>query len=148
ADPELHDVLRVMRSHGMVRESTSSDFRSRFAARHPDLHPDFIFAFPAFNVRSTELNAVLGRNQLRRLDVNNAQRQRNLETFLAKLDPRFYQTSFRTEGNCNYAFVLILSDPNPVLRDRVMKLLNELGVEFRRGTSGGGNQVRQPYIRA
>jgi len=29
-----------------------------------------------------------------------------------------------------------------------MALLGELGVEFRRGTSGGGNQLRQPYLRA
>ncbi len=28
-----------------------------------------------------------------------------------------------------------------------MSTLNAQGVEFRRGTSGGGNQVRQPYLR-
>ena len=28
-----------------------------------------------------------------------------------------------------------------------MKELRAQGVEFRRGTSGGGNQVRQPYLR-
>jgi CDP-6-deoxy-D-xylo-4-hexulose-3-dehydrase len=147
SDPELADVLRLMRSHGMVRESASLEFRARYAAEHPDLHPDFIFAFPAFNVRSTELNAVIGRSQLRRLDANNEIRRRNLDIFLAGLDPRFYWTAFNTEGNCNYAFVLILSDPNPALRDRVMARLTELGVEYRRGTSGGGNQLRQPYVR-
>jgi len=33
------------------------------------------------------------------------------------------------------------------LADAVMKALREAGVEFRRGTSGGGNQLRQPYLR-
>jgi CDP-6-deoxy-D-xylo-4-hexulose-3-dehydrase len=28
-----------------------------------------------------------------------------------------------------------------------MTTLREHGVEFRRGTSGGGNQLRQPYLR-
>ena len=147
ADGELFDVLSVMRSHGMVRESRSAAFRDRYASRHPDLHPDFIFAFPAFNVRSTEINALIGRSQLGRLDGNNVLRRRNLDLFLDALDPRFYWTDFAVDGSCNYAFVLVLRDPNPRLRDRVMALLKELGVEFRRGTSGGGNQLRQPYLR-
>ena len=31
--------------------------------------------------------------------------------------------------------------------DRLMKILDENGVEFRRGSAGGGNQLRQPYLR-
>jgi len=147
ADPDLYEIVRVMRSHGMVRESTSAAFRERYAAAHPDLHPDFIFAFPAYNMRSTELNAVIGRSQLTRLDTNNELRRRNLELFLRGLDPRLYWTEFDSEGSCNYAFTLVIRDADPALRDRVMARLTELGVEFRRGTSGGGNQLRQPYLR-
>ena len=33
------------------------------------------------------------------------------------------------------------------LCERVMTCLREHGVEFRRGTAGGGNKVRQPYLR-
>ena len=29
-----------------------------------DLNPDFIFAFPAYNVRNTEIGAIIGRSQL------------------------------------------------------------------------------------
>ena len=148
ADPELYQIIRMLRSHGMVRESTSPELRKRYADDHPDLHPDFIFAFPAFNTRSTELNAVIGRQQLRRLDTNNALRRRNLDLFLGGLDPELYWTEFDTEGSCNYAFTLVLRKPEPALRHRVMTRLSELGVEFRRGTSGGGNQLRQPYLRA
>ena len=148
ADADLDDVLRVMRSHGMVREAPSAEFRNRYASAHPDLHPDFIFAYPSFNTRSTELSAVIGRHQLRRLDANNALRRRNLDLFLTGLDSRLYWTEFDTEGSCNYAFTLVVRDANPAFRDRVMALLGELGVEFRRGTSGGGNQLRQPYLRA
>jgi CDP-4-dehydro-6-deoxyglucose reductase, E1 len=148
ADPDFYEVVRVMRSHGMVRESTSPAFKARYAAAHPDLHPDFIFAFPAYNMRSTELNAVIGRSQLTRLDTNNELRRRNLDLFLGGLDPRLYWTEFDTEGSSNYAFTLVIRDADPVFRDRVMARLTELGVEFRRGTSGGGNQLRQPYLRS
>ena len=30
---------------------------------------------------------------------------------------------------------------------RLMKTLDHHGVEFRRGSAGGGNQLRQPYLR-
>ena len=146
-DEELYETLRILRSHGMTREATSAAVRSDWSAQHPDLTPDFIFAYPSHNMRSTELNAVLGRSQLRRLDANNAARRRHLALFLESLDRHRYFTCFATEGSCNYALTLVLRDPDPGLRDRVTALLGALAVEFRRGTAGGGNQLRQPYLR-
>jgi CDP-6-deoxy-D-xylo-4-hexulose-3-dehydrase len=146
-DADLHAMLRMLRSHGLVREAGSDAVKSRYAEAHPDLAPDFIFALPGFNVRSTEINAVLGRSQLRRLDVNNERRRSNLAVFLRHLDASKYFTEFATEGSCNYAFTLVLRHPDDALRDRVMASLRERGIEFRRGTSGGGNQLRQPYLR-
>jgi CDP-6-deoxy-D-xylo-4-hexulose-3-dehydrase len=144
---DLYEALRMLRSHGMVRESTSLALRQSYAERHPDLNPDFIFAFPAYNVRNTEISAVMGRSQLNRLDENNRLRTENLALFLENLDPDKYRTDFETAGSCNYAFTLVLRQPNPVLCDQVMNTLRKHGVEFRRGASGGGNQLRQPYLR-
>ncbi|HUZ97231.1 MAG TPA: DegT/DnrJ/EryC1/StrS family aminotransferase, partial [Edaphobacter sp.] len=146
-DRYLYEILRMLRSHGMVRESTSEELRGSYRARCPDLNPDFIFAFPGYNVRPTELGAVIGRSQLRRLDQNNQRRSENLRLFLENLDPAKYRTDFETAGSCNYAFTLILKHPDPVLCENVMKSLRHHGVEFRRGTSGGGNQLRQPYLK-
>lgn len=146
-DWRLHETLRMLRSHGMVRESQSAELRQSYCEKHSDLNPDFIFAFPAYNVRSTEINAVIGRSQLKRLDQNNQLRTENLRLFLENLDPEKYQTDFAVEGSCNYAFTLILKRPDPVLCENVMHALRHHGVEFRRGTSGGGNQLRQPYMK-
>ena len=147
-DSDFYATLRMLRSHGLVRESGSEALKRSYAEAHPDLSPDFIFALPGYNVRSTEINAVIGRAQLRRLDAQNAIRRENLEIFLRHLDPEKYVTEFRREGSCNYAFTLVLRHPDGALRDRVESLLREHDVEFRRGASGGGNQLRQPYLRA
>jgi CDP-4-dehydro-6-deoxyglucose reductase, E1 len=144
---DLYYLLRMYRSHGMVRESKSEDVRQAYENHYPDLNPDFIFAFPAYNMRSTEINAVIGRSQLKRLDANNRIRTENLQLFLRHLDPNKYQTDFETEGSCNYAFTLVLKRQDPALCQNVMCTLREHGVEFRRGSSGGGNQLRQPYLR-
>jgi CDP-6-deoxy-D-xylo-4-hexulose-3-dehydrase len=144
---DFYQRLRMLRSHGMVREATDAGLRESFAELCPDLHPDFIFAWPAYNCRSTEINAVIGRSQLKRLDANNERRRRNLQFFLSLLDPRHYVTDFACEGSCNYAFTLLLREPNDRLRDNLMCELRRRGVEFRRGMSGGGNQLRQPYLK-
>jgi CDP-6-deoxy-D-xylo-4-hexulose-3-dehydrase len=146
-DPELYQTVRMLRSHGMVRELTDADRKQAYKDAHPDLNPDFIFAFPSYNVRSTELNAVLGRAQLPRLDANNATRARNLGLFLDGLDATKYRTDFAREGNSNYALTLVLREPDAALWGRVEAALRAARVEFRRGTSGGGNQLRQPYLR-
>jgi CDP-6-deoxy-D-xylo-4-hexulose-3-dehydrase len=147
-DDNLYEMVRMLRSHGMTRESKSSAIKESYISRYPDLNPNFIFAYPAWNVRSTELNAVIGRSQLKRLDANNKKRITNLQTFLENLDPQKYFTDFETEGSCNYAFTLILREPSREAWERVERTLNERQIEFRRGTSGGGNQLRQPYLRA
>lgn len=143
---ELYQVVRMLRSHGLVRESTSESIKSAYKQKYPMLNPEFIFAYPAFNVRSTELNAVIARNQLKRLDENNVKRVRSFKCFLDHLDSSKYRTDFDIEGSVNYAFVLILKNADDRLCNRVMETLKKAGVEFRRGTSGGGNQLRQPYL--
>jgi CDP-6-deoxy-D-xylo-4-hexulose-3-dehydrase len=40
-----------------------------------------------------------------------------------------------------------LREPDQELWDRIEKTLREPKIEFRRGTSGGGNQLRQPFMR-
>jgi CDP-6-deoxy-D-xylo-4-hexulose-3-dehydrase len=147
-DDELYDMVRMMRSHGMVRESLNPQTKLNYLEKYPDLNPDFIFAFASHNMRSTELNALLGLEQLQRLDQNNLARTKNLEKFLSILDPKIFQTKFKIEGSSNYAFTLVLRKPDMKMRDKVEYTLSKAGIEFRRGLSGGGNQLRQPYLRS
>jgi CDP-6-deoxy-D-xylo-4-hexulose-3-dehydrase len=146
-DTDFYETVRMLRSHGLVRELDSDSRKKEYADEYPDLNPEFIFAHAGYNVRSTEINAVIGRSQLRRLDDGIRRRTENLRLFLRNLDGRLYRTDFAIEGSSNYAFTLVLREPDAELCERVMAALRDNGVEFRRGTSGGGNQVRQPYLR-
>ena len=145
-DEEIYEVLRMLRSHGMVREADSSKTRQKYIDKYPDLSPDFIFALPAYNVRNTEIGAVLGRRQLKKLDKNNEKRKKNFGLFISNIDPEKYRTDFEITGSCNYAFNLVIKKPDIAFRDRLEKLMHDAGIEFRRGSSGGGNQLRQPYL--
>jgi CDP-4-dehydro-6-deoxyglucose reductase, E1 len=146
---EVYEMCRMLRSHGLVRETKSIRIKNFYEKKYKDLNAQFIFSLPAYNVRSTEINAVLGLNQLKNLNKNIIQRNKNFKLFLGKLDKKKYFTEFDLKGQSNYAFIIILEKKfrNNLFRDKFEKTLKKNKIEFRRGTSGGGNQMRQPYVR-
>ena len=146
-DAEVLQQVRMLRSHGMVREADDPAVRTAYQRANPELNPDFIFAFAAYNARNTEIGGIMGRSQLKRLDLNVKRRNANLLRFLKQIDPNKYRTDFKLDGCSNYAFNLILKQPDEVLVQRLMQKMRESGVEFRRGSAGGGNQIRQPYLK-
>ena len=146
-DPEVYQQVRMLRSHGMVREAGDPAVFTAYQTANPELNPDFIFAFAAYNTRNTEIGGIMGRSQLKRLDRNVKRRTANLLRFLKQIDPKKYRTDFKLEGSSNYAFNLILKYPDDDLVQRLMQKMRDSGVEFRRGSAGGGNQIRQPYLK-
>ena len=146
-DYDVYQKIRMLRSHGMVRELNDQTMRDQWRDAHTDLNPDFIFAFPAYNMRNTEIGGLLGLKQLKRLDANNLRRSENHKLFLELIDGTRYRKDFKSEGSSNYAFNLVLRDADDALMNRLMTKLRAEGVEFRRGSAGGGNQLRQPYLR-
>lgn len=146
-DPIVYQQARMLRSHGMVRESDDFALKAEYQAENPELNPDFIFAYPAYNVRNTEIGGIMGRSQLKRLDDNVKRRTHHLLRFLNQIDSAIYRTDFKVEGSSNYAFNLILKQPDDALVNRLMQTMRDAGIEFRRGSAGGGNQIRQPYLR-
>lgn len=146
-DPSVYQYLRMIRSHGMLREATDDRIKDKFINQHPDLNPLFIFTHSGFNVRNNEIGALIGISQLSRLDDMVAKRAANFDYFLSKM-PSWVFTDFNLQGQSNYAFNLILNDPDPVLMKKVETTFNNEEIEFRRGSAGGGNQLRQPYVRS
>jgi len=147
-DELVYQQVRMLRSHGMVRESNDQAFREKYINENPELNPDFIFAFPAYNTRNTEIGGILGRSQLKRLDKMVEIRNNNLKTFLNSINAKKYRTDFKLEGCSNYAFNLILQEPDVDFVKILMSKMKESGIEFRRGSAGGGNQIRQPYLKS
>lgn len=140
---EIYQLARMFRSHGMTREA-SREVQEKYLSE--DLNPLFTFAVPGYNMRSTELNAVLGLKQIKRLDSNVSVRKNNLKVWLQNLDPDKYYLDFFVDGNSNFALPLLIKDKNTSMKD-VCKVLEDQKVEYRLGTAGGGNQARQPWLK-
>ena len=145
-DENYYQILRMLRSHGMLRESNNQKLRNKWIEEFPDLNPQFIFTRPAFNVRNNEIGAIIGRSQLKRLDSIVKKRAENFERFLS-LSPSWMFKDFQLEGQSNYAFNIILKEPDKILFKKIFEILDKNSIEFRIGSAGGGNQLRQPYVK-
>ena len=146
-DDKFYDCLKMLRSHGMVREAYLEETKSYYKNTYPDIHPEFTFAYPSFNVRSTEINAVIGLSQLPRLSDAIEKRNNNFRTFISNIDDNKYRVEYDTCGMSNYALTIVLKEKNKETYGKLISKLRENGVEFRQGTAGGGNIMRQPFIR-
>ena len=146
-DQKLFELFRSLRSHGLAREISNKSLKQFYIKKYPELSKDFIFLYPGYNVRNTELGAVIGRNQLKNLDKNIIKRNSNLKLFLNLLNSQKYKINYNLEGCSNYAFPLVLKFPSIYNRDKLEKVLKKNNIEFRRGNAGGGNMLRQPFLK-
>lgn len=140
---ELYELMRMKRSHGMAREM-SADYYKAAALKYPDIDSRFLFLTDGHNFRNTELGAVLGLSQLKRLDASIAIRRANFKFFveeLEKLKDHFYIPKW-TAGNSSFCMPLICKDPK--LMPKLKAAFEAAGIENRPVV--GGNLLRQPFL--
>ena len=144
---KIYELSKIFRSHGMAREAKNKKFEKKIIKKYKSLSPQFIFLYPTLNFRNNEIGAVFGLNQLKSLDKNNLERTKNLKFFIKNLDKKKYWTDYKINGSSNYAFPIILNTKDIKKRNYFEKVLIKYNIEFRRGNAGGGNQLRQPYLK-
>ena len=144
---KIYELSKILRSHGMAREAGNNSFEKKMQNKHKDLSPQFIFLYPTLNFRNNEIGATIGLSQLKNLNKNNLKRKNNFIFFLKNIDKNKYWSEFDTKGSCNYAFPIILKTKSIKKRNYFEAALLKNKIEFRRGNAGGGNQLRQPYLK-
>lgn len=138
---ELYDLMRMKRSHGLARESERFD---EYAKKYSHISKQFIFVTDGYNFRNTDLCAVLGLSQLKRLDKYIQSRNNNYCEFIKLVKnyseyfyiPKYYPTC------SNFCFPLICKTKE--LADKIRILFDENGIEHRPIISG--NLLRQPFL--
>ena len=144
---EIDSMAKMKRGHGLLRESKNTQLISKTKSTYKDLNSDFIFFTEGFNLRNNELSAVIGIEQLKRLNKNVKTRNQNHQLFLKKIRKDIFFTDFDLKGSSNYALHLILKKRNKKLFNKVLMALKSNSIEYRIGSAGGGNQLRQPYLK-
>tara|TARA_B100001250_G_scaffold387249_1_gene384450 strand:+ start:2386 stop:3570 length:1185 start_codon:yes stop_codon:yes gene_type:complete len=144
---EIDSLAKMKRGHGLLRESQNLKLINKIKSTYKDLNSDFIFFTEGFNLRNTELSAVIGIEQIKRLNQNIKIRNQNHKLFLKKIRKDIFFTDFYLKGSSNYALHLILKKKNKKLFRKILMALKSNSIEYRIGSAGGGNQLRQPYLK-
>jgi len=133
--------MKIKRSHGMAR-LLSPPYYEEAINKHPKIDPSFLFLTDGYNFRNTELNAVLGIEQLKRLDENIETRRDNFKCFMEHLDPELFYIPYNDPGNSSFAFPFVCKKPEDMLK--LKTIFTELGVEYRPIVSG--NLLLHPFL--
>lgn len=137
----LYDLMRLKRSHGMSRVSINPKY---YTTKYPEIDPQFLFVTAGYNFRNTELGAVLGLSQLKRLDKFIEIRKINFDRYwdIMKNRTDFYLPTYN-KNNSSFCFPLIAKEKKT--KDRLLFKLKWHGIEYRPVV--GGNLLRQPYMK-
>jgi CDP-6-deoxy-D-xylo-4-hexulose-3-dehydrase len=140
------DLLISQRAHGWIRGRSDHD---RWAGAHPDLDPRWLFVTTGYNVRPTDLNAAIGRAQLRKLPAFVERRVAIRRRLLQRLRPyeQWLMSQDELPGHAHSAFGLsfVVRPDAPFSRDALKGFLRSRRIETR--PIVGGNLARQPVMR-
>ena len=122
----LGNIMKSVRSHGWLRDyppieknkiikkNNISKFQSKFS-----------FIYSGFNIRSTEINAYLGLNQLKKIDKISKIRQKNYKIYVKHLK-KFHFQKCTTSILSNFGFATMV-----INRDEVFEHLSKKKIECR-----------------
>lgn len=96
-DSNLHQIMLSLRSHGWSRD-LSAERREALTSEYDidEFANLYTFYYPGYNMRSTDLQAFIGRSQLKRLDDLVEIRQNNFREYARQLPDYFIQESETT----------------------------------------------------
>ncbi len=139
---ELYDLLLMLRSHGWGKDL---DHRTRAGLikkyRIDDFHKPFTFFVPGFNVRSTDLNAFLGIEQMKKADKVAAIRKSNHLIYAKNIKTVDFQKWNSKAVPCSISFGVLAK--NPSHRHRIVQALDKHEIETR--LFSAGNLGRHPF---
>lgn len=141
---DLYNLMKIKRSHGMARNLDKELFEKE-CAKYPDLDPKFLFLTDGYNFRSSDLNAVIGIEQLKHLDESIKIRNKNFKIFVDVLNTNSnkFHTFRYNENDSNFAFPIICYDTKKLAQ--LKKTLDENEIEYRPIVSG--NLLRHPFLK-
>lgn len=143
---EDYKILLSLRSHGWSR---GKNVYNENAKKYPHLDPRYIFINSGFNLRPTDIQAAIGRNQLKRLSLFKKIRKENKKKIINKLkkDERwknqFKFVKYSNKIDASYMVLPVLL--NEKFRSKKLKFIRNVeakGLETRPIISG--NFLNQP----
>lgn len=141
---ELYELMRMKRSHGFAREASKEKF-NYYKDKYDSILPSFLFVTDGYNFRNTELSAVLGISQLKRLDSFIQKRKINYKKYLNLISnyPDKFHIPEDYPGISSFSLPFICK--NLETFEVLKKQFDLHKIEYR--PIVGGNLLNQPFLK-
>ena len=135
-----YKILLSLRSHGWSR---GKNVYQENAKKYPNLDPRYIFINSGFNLRPTDIQAAIGRNQLKRLNTFKKIRKENKIKIINKLkkdsrwNGQFNFVKYSKKIDASYMVLpILLNEKFKTRKKQFIETIETLGLETRPIISG------------
>tara|TARA_B110000967_G_C18644327_1_gene440092 strand:- start:12 stop:620 length:609 start_codon:yes stop_codon:yes gene_type:complete len=135
-----YKILLSLRSHGWSR---GKNVYQENAKKYPNLDPRYIFINSGFNLRPTDIQAAIGRNQLKRLNTFKKIRKENKIKIVNKLkkdsrwNSQFNFVKYSKKIDASYMVLpILLNEKFKTRKKQFIETIETLGLETRPIISG------------
>lgn len=139
-DYDFYNLVKSIRSHGWSRdlnETEQNKLKQKYSV--DDFRNLYTFYYPGFNIRSTDFQAFIGLNQLKKLDSFCALRNNNLIIYDKLITNDYWKIDIKQfEFVSNFAYPIIHPRCNEIVHE-----LNKNNIECRPLIAG--SMSRQPF---
>ncbi len=146
-DKELYDMLKMVRAHGWSRNVDDKKKQElKLSSKVDDFHDMYTFYYLGYNLRPTEINGIIGIEQVKHIPEIILKRNQNYLKFKQVANNNTDFTKLNTEHMSfvsNFAYPLICKDEATFNKYR--KLFSEHNVEIR--PIVGGSMTEQPFAK-
>ncbi len=143
-DESDYMIGRMLRNHGLTRSWGAEYDAARKAVEdaNPSIDPQFLFAVNGTNLRPTDVHAMFGLQDIKRVDQYRVHRQETYRAFHEGLDKDRYYLPPLTESHVGFCLPILAREAGVI--EEVKRDLNRRGVQTR--PIIGGNLTRQPVF--
>ncbi len=131
---ELYQILLSLRSHGWIRDLPNKNLIRNKSKN--DFDNSFNFLLPGYNLRSTEINAAAGIQQLKKLPFLIKQRRKNASLYQKLFKNSKFIIQKEIGISSSFWLTFIIKKENKIKRSYLIKKLKNLGIECRPIVSG------------
>lgn len=139
---DLYDLLVMLRSHGWAKDLDSETYDKMIKENGVDpFHKPFTFFIPGFNVRSTDLQAYIGLQQIKKYDKLFKQRFKNHKLYAKLLKGKFQFQKWGKNKPVSISFGILAESTEQ--RKKIVEALVKNGIETR--IFSAGNLGKHPF---
>ena len=119
-DRDFYNLLISLRSHGWLRDNEKY-FQEKYLSKYKvsEFESNYFFLFPGVNMRSTDLNAYIGRNQLKKMDKYVETRNKNYEKYCELIKDKYWVQKSNTNLISSLGFGIMSEDRDQLVSNLI-----------------------------